>query len=73
MYGLDGRNAEAVEGLRQRHTCIAGGGGGFTPSQPPRAPKLQASGWAAGVGMSCFCLLELAMEIEPILQNTNEG
>lgn len=36
----------------------------FTPSHPSRAPKHEASGWAAGVGMQCFCLLELAMEIE---------
>lgn len=56
--------------LRQRHACIAGVGVVFTPSHPSRAPKHEASGWAAGVGMQCFRLLELAMEIKPILQNT---
>lgn len=76
MYELDCRNAEIAERLRQRHTCIAGvcvcrgvRVGMFTPSHPSRSPKHEASGWAAGMGMQCFCLLGLAITIEPILQN----
>lgn len=44
--------------------------GVFTPSHLSRAPKHEASGWAAGMGMQHFCLLGLAIKIEPILQNT---
>lgn len=46
------------------------GWGVFTPSHLSRAPKHEASGWAAGMGMQCSCLLGLAIKIEPILQNT---
>lgn len=71
VCGSDCRNAETAERLRQRHTCIAGVWVGvFTPSHPSRAPKNEASGWAAGMGMQCSCLLGLAIKIEPILQNT---
>lgn len=48
--------------LRQRHNYVEGG---------PRLPNLSGlpgqrrSGWAAGVDVQCFCLLELAIKIEP--------
>lgn len=48
--------------LRQRHNYTEG-----APRLPnlPGLPGQRPSGWAAGVAVQCFCLLELAIKIEP--------